>query len=73
MSYTVVLTYDPDYDGYVVNVPALPGCVTEGKTIDEALDMAKDAIGLYVEELTARGEPVPTESRPPVVTTVQAA
>lgn len=73
MSYTVVLTYDPEYGGYLVMVPALPGCVTEGKAIEDALEMAKDAIGLWVQELEATGEPVPVEHRAPVVTTVQAA
>ena len=73
MSYTVILTHDPEYDGYTVTVPALPGCLTEGKSVDEALAMAKDAVSLYVQDLAAHGEPVPVEDRAPVVTTVEAA
>ncbi|MHC1594746.1 MAG: type II toxin-antitoxin system HicB family antitoxin [Methanotrichaceae archaeon] len=42
-------------------VPTLPGCVTFGETIDEAIEMAKEAIEAYVESLVARGEEVPTE------------
>ena len=38
--------------GYTVIVPALPGCITFGETIEEALQMAKEAIQLYLEELT---------------------
>lgn len=34
MRYTVLLDPDPDGEGYTVNVPALPGCITEGRTID---------------------------------------
>jgi predicted RNase H-like HicB family nuclease len=36
--------------GYMVTVPALPGCITQGDTIDEAIEMAKEAIELYLEE-----------------------
>ena len=42
----------------MVTVPALPGCITQGDTIDDALAMAKEAIELYVEELQSRGETI---------------
>jgi len=42
--YTVILEKDSEEGGYTVSVPALPGCVTEGDTIEEALAMAKEAI-----------------------------
>jgi len=45
--------------GYIVTVPALPGCITQGDTVDEALSMAKEAIELYLEELHERGETIP--------------
>lgn len=48
--------------GYTVIVPSLPGCITYGETIDEAIDMAKEAIELYIEELQDRGESVPDDS-----------
>ena len=48
--------------GYTVTVPALPGCVTEGDTLEEAVTMAKDAIAAYVESLKKHKEPVPKES-----------
>lgn len=57
--YTIVLEEDPDEGGYVVTVPDLPGCVTEGDTFDEAIAMAKEAISLYIETLIARGRPIP--------------
>ncbi len=52
MKYTVVITYDEEYEGYVVDVPELFGCMSQGKTIDEALKNVKDAIKgwLLVEE-----------------------
>jgi antitoxin HicB len=46
-------------DGYVVTVPALQGCITQGDTVEEALAMAKEAIELYIEELISRGEVIP--------------
>ena len=42
-------------------VPTLPGCVTYGKTVEEAIEMAKDAIKGYVESLIEDGEEVPIE------------
>jgi predicted RNase H-like HicB family nuclease len=57
-SYKILLNKEED-GGYMVTVPALPGCITQGDTIEEAMAMAKEAIELYVEELQSRGEPVP--------------
>ncbi|MBC7553096.1 MAG: type II toxin-antitoxin system HicB family antitoxin [Taibaiella sp.] len=48
--------------GYTVSVPVLPGCVTYGENIDEAIAMAKDAIEIYLEELQSRGEEIPDDS-----------
>jgi predicted RNase H-like HicB family nuclease len=47
MRYTIVLTVDPEGGGYTAVVPALPGCVTQGNTIDEAMDHVRDAIAVY--------------------------
>ncbi len=49
--------------GFTVTVPALPGCVTYGENVDEAIDMAKEAIQLYLEELKERGEAIPDDSK----------
>jgi antitoxin HicB len=59
--YTVILYPEPDEGGYSVTVPALPGCVTQGETLEEAITMAKDTIHLYVETLRAEGEAIPEE------------
>ena len=59
-TYTVQLEPAPE-GGYTVRVPALPAVVTEGDTYEEALDMARDAIRLYVEALIAEGRQVPME------------
>jgi predicted RNase H-like HicB family nuclease len=52
-------------------VPSLPGCVTQGETVEEALDMARDAIAPYISVLRDRGEEVPVEAVPPVVAGVE--
>jgi predicted RNase H-like HicB family nuclease len=61
LKYHVMLRWEPDDEVYTAWVPSLPGCVTFGKTIDEALDMERDAIEGYVQILIAHGEEVPTD------------
>ncbi len=60
MKYTVVLQREND-GGYVVSVPALPGCVSQGDTREEALKNIEEAIELYLEDVKAAGEPIPAE------------
>jgi len=62
-----VIVY-PGEDGYwVVECPTLPGCISQGKTKEEAIANIKEAIALYIEVLDERGESVP-EDRLEVVT-----
>ena len=63
--YAVILHPDAEEGGYSVTVPALPGCVTQGETLEEAIAMAKDAIRLYIETLVDEGEPIPEEQEHP--------
>lgn len=68
-NYTVV--YEPaEEGGYVVTVPALPGCVTQGDTFEEAQAMAREAVALYLEDLAAEGEDIPHEAGETVVSKV---
>jgi len=60
LTYRIRLTKEPE-GGYTVTVPALPGCVTFGGTVEEAIDMAREAIELYIESLQAHGEEIPSE------------
>jgi len=59
--FNIVLRPEPE-GGFTVIVPALPGCVTYGRTLAEAKKMAKDAISGYVASLRKHNEPVPTAS-----------
>ena len=60
LNYRIILRKEPE-GGYTVIVPSLPGCVTYGDTIEEAIEMAKEAIELYIESLKERGEEIPTD------------
>jgi len=58
MRYRVLIEQDED-GVYVAEVPALPGCLSQGQTRSEAIGNIKEAIAAYLESLQARGEPVP--------------
>jgi predicted RNase H-like HicB family nuclease len=69
--YLVVLkpTVYEDEVGYTVNIPALPGCITESDTVEEALANAREAISLYIESLMADNLPIPPSDE--VIATVE--
>jgi antitoxin HicB len=67
-NYQYTAVFEPaEEGGYTVTVPALPGLVTEGDTLEEARAMVKDAIRGYLESLIKHGEEVPIEPAPPNV------
>ena len=61
LKYTVILVPEEE-GGYSVEVPALPGCYTQGETREGAIAMVKEAIELYLESCKAHNEPMPEES-----------
>lgn len=68
-SFTVLYT-EVKEGGYQVNVPALPGLITFGRTIKEAREMAEDAIKGYVASLKKHNEPIPSNERS-LITSIQ--
>ena len=58
--YKVLLKKDEE-GGYTAIVPSLPGCATYGDTFEEAIEMVKEAIDVYIESLVAHGEEVPSD------------
>lgn len=60
-TYRIVLRKEDD-GNYTAIVPALPGCITWGESVDHAIEMAKEAIVAYVEVLKDEGETVPDDS-----------
>jgi predicted RNase H-like HicB family nuclease len=72
MKFTVLLTPDAeDGGGYVVECPTIPGCISEGETVEETLANIKEAIEGCLESLAAHQQPMP-EDPPTIVATVDA-
>lgn len=60
--YQFTVLFEPaEEGGYSVTAPALPGLVTEGRTLEEARAMALEAIQCHIESLLKDGEPVPDD------------
>ena len=63
-TYNIELYYDKDEKMFTVTVPALPGCVTQGKDIEQCIDRAREAILCHIEGLRKAKKPVPREFEP---------
>jgi predicted RNase H-like HicB family nuclease len=61
-NYIAVVHKEPKSD-FGVSFPDFPGCITAGTTIDEAKDMANDALSLHVKGLIQDGEDIPSPSK----------
>jgi antitoxin HicB len=57
--FKVLLERDEEYDGYVVVCPSLPGCYSQGHTVEQALANIREAIELVLEDMQESGEKVP--------------
>ena len=68
--YTVLLYPEAD-GGFSVTVPALPGCFTQGDTVDEALANAREATELWLEVAKDRGEEIPNELTGPIIAAIE--
>lgn len=60
ISYNVIYRPEPE-GGFTVIVPSLPGCITYGKDLEKAKEMAKDVIKGYVASLKKHGESIPSD------------
>lgn len=69
LKYTVI--FEPaEEGGYVVSVPALPGCISQGETFEEASAMIKDAIKGYLQILKEEKQEIPQEHSDVVITKI---
>ena len=66
MKYRVIIEQDED-GVFVAEVPALPGCISQGCTREEALRNIREAISAYLESLKAYNEPIPPSINEEVV------
>lgn len=71
-TYTIVLEPE-EGGGYIVSVPALPGCFTQGESIEECKERAVEAIEVHIAGLLADGESVPEELGTPQLLAVTVA
>ena len=71
--YTIILEPDTEEGGYTVTVPTLPGCITQGETVEQCIERAQEVIIGYIESLRAAGEPVPEETERPQMFTIDVA
>jgi predicted RNase H-like HicB family nuclease len=69
MKFTVLLTPDRTAGGYVAECPTIPGCISEGDTVEDALANIKEAIEGCLESLAANQQELP-EEQPVIVATV---
>jgi len=58
MEYTVI-AHDAEEGGFWVEVPSLPGCFSQGETVEQALENVKEAIELHIQGLKEEGQKVP--------------
>ncbi len=71
LTYTAV--FEPAAEGgYIVSVPALPGCLTQGETFEVTKKNIQEAISMYLSVLKEDGDEIPEESREYVVANVTA-
>lgn len=68
MEYTILI-HEADECGYWAEISALPGCFSQGETIEETIRNTKEAILLHIESLKEEGQPVPVEEN--IVATVK--
>ena len=71
-TYTIVVEPE-ETGGYLVTVPALPGCFTQGRTLEECRERAAEAIEVHIAGLRGDGEPIPEEVGTPQLLTVTVA
>lgn len=65
--YIFPAVFDPAEDGevgYTVTFPDLPGCITEGDTVEEAMGMAREAMELWLWDTEQSSEPIPSPTPP---------
>ena len=62
-TFEIVIEKEPEDEGYAAYSPTLPGCFSNGKTIEEAKRNIREAIQQHVEALLAHGQPVPQNER----------
>ena len=62
-TFEIVIEKEPEDEGYAAYSPTLPGCFSNGKTVEEAKRSIREAIQQHIDALLAHGQPVPQNDR----------
>ena len=62
-TFEIVIEKEAENEGYAAYSPTLPGCFSNGKTIEEAKRNIRDAIRQHIESLEAHGQPIPQNDK----------
>jgi predicted RNase H-like HicB family nuclease len=62
-TFEIVIEKEPEDEGYLAYSPSLPGCFSNGRTVEETKRNMREAITQHVAALLERGEPVPQNER----------
>ncbi len=71
LRYTVLIHPDHESGGYYATVPALPGVVDQGETVEEALENVRAALAFTIEDMVESGEELPPDEPIEAVRTVE--
>ena len=58
-TFAIVIEKEPEDDGYLAYSPTLPGCFSNGRTVEETRRNMREAVQLHIESLLAHGRPIP--------------
>lgn len=58
--FTIRPLTDEEGGGFLIEFPDLPGCISDGETVEEAITMGKDAVECWIETAKAHGHPIPS-------------
>ena len=62
-TFEIVIEREEEDEGYLAHSPTLPGCFSNGKTIEEARRNIREAIQQYLASLLAHGQPIPQNEK----------
>jgi predicted RNase H-like HicB family nuclease len=62
-TFAIVVEKEPEDKGYLAYSPALPGCFSNGRTIEDAKRNMREAISQHLQSLLAHGQPIPPNEK----------
>lgn len=66
-TFPIIIEKEPEDPGYFAHSPILPGCVSDGLTVEETRENMREAVVLYIDVLIERGLPIPQPAEAAVI------